>query len=86
MPEISRFLGIVISMFIEDHNPPHFHVSYNEYEALLTIQHLTVMEGDLPSRVLRLVTEWAALHQQELMENWDLLHHSKKSNKIAPLV
>jgi hypothetical protein len=85
VPEISRFLGIIISMYIDDHNPPHFHATYNEYEALITIQHLTVMEGDLPSRVLRLVKEWAALHQRELMEDWDLLHYSKKFFKIAPL-
>jgi hypothetical protein len=85
MPEISRFLGIIISMYFADHNPPHFHVEYNEYEALITIQNLTVMEGDLPSRVFRLVKEWAELHRQELMENWNLLHTTDTFNKIAPL-
>jgi hypothetical protein len=85
MPEISRFLGIIISMYFADHNPPHFHVEYNEYEALITIQNLTTLEGDLPSRVFKLVKEWAVLHQQELLENWNLLHTTDTFNKIAPL-
>ncbi|GHU94031.1 hypothetical protein FACS189479_06250 [Spirochaetia bacterium] len=85
MPEISRFLGIIIGMYVDDHNPPHFHVYYNEYDALITIRNLIIMEGDLPARIFRLVKEWALLHQQELMEDWDLLHRTATFNKIAPL-
>jgi hypothetical protein len=85
MPEISRFLGIVIMMYANDHNPPHFHVLYNGQDALITIQHLSLMEGDLPVRILRLVKEWAAMHQQELKIIWDLLHEKKRFNKIEPL-
>ena len=57
MPEISRFLGIVIQMYFNEHNPPHFHVQYNEYRAALLIESLGVMEGKLPAKVLSLVVE-----------------------------
>jgi hypothetical protein len=85
MPEISRFWGIVIMMYANDHNPPHFHALYNGHDSLITIQNLSLMEGKLPSRIIRLVKEWAALHQEELMENWNLLHEKKRFIKIAPL-
>ena len=57
MPEISRFLGIVITMYFNDHNPPHFHVRYEEYRALVGIEPLELREGRLPPRVLGLVIE-----------------------------
>ena len=57
MPEISRFFGIVIQMYFNEHNPPHFHVQYNEYRAALLIESLGVMEGKLPVKVLSLVVE-----------------------------
>ena len=85
MPEISRFLGIVIYMYFNDHNPPHFHVGYNEYEASVVIQTLGVMEGKLPARVLSLVVEWASLHQEELLENWDSIRISGRYHRIEPL-
>jgi hypothetical protein len=59
MPQISYFLGIVIKMFYRDHNPPHFHAEYAEYEALIDIQKLELWSGYLPPRVLGLVIEWA---------------------------
>jgi hypothetical protein len=59
MPELSRFLGMVISIYFDDHNPPHFHVEYNEDEALIAINDLTVLKGNLPPRVMRLAMEWA---------------------------
>ncbi|MCL2763216.1 MAG: DUF4160 domain-containing protein [Treponema sp.] len=86
MPELSRFLGIVIAMYFNDHNPPHFHVLYNEYDAEIEIKNLTVLEGKLPARVLGLAMEWAELHKDELMENWNLLQSGKKYNKIMPLI
>lgn len=82
MPEISRFLGIVISMYFEEHNPPHFHVQYNEYKAIVEIQSLNVLAGYLPVKVRGLVEEWAEQHQQELLEMWN----SKEFHKIKPLV
>jgi hypothetical protein len=82
MPEISRFLGIVITMYFDDHDPPHFHVRYNEYRALIAISTLNVIDGQLPARVRSLVTEWAELHQEELLDIWK----TSRFRKIAPLV
>lgn len=86
MPEISRFLGIVVLMHFRDHNPPHFHVEYNEFEAALFIGSLGIMEGWLPPRVLSLVVEWAGLHQSELLEDWRTLRSMGRFNRIEPLV
>ena len=86
MPELSRFLGIVIAMYFNDHNPPHFHVLYNEYDAEIEIRNFTVLNGKLPARVLGLAIEWAELHKDELMENWNLLQEGKTYKKIKPLI
>lgn len=86
MPEISRFLGIVITMYFNDHNPPHFHVRYEEFRAIVGINPLELREGPLPPRVLGLVMEWAESHQDELMQNWTSLATEGKFNRIAPLV
>lgn len=64
MPEISRFLGIVIRMYFNAHNPPHFHVEYNEFEASVVIETLGIMEGRLPAKVLSLAVEWASFVRQ----------------------
>ena len=85
MPEISRFFGIVIKMFFDDHNPPHFHASYGKDEALVEIRTLTVFAGQLPPRALGLVIEWATLHQQELMDDWQRGQNKQSLIKIAPL-
>jgi hypothetical protein len=85
MPEISRFLGIVIKMFFDDHNPPHFHAEYGERSALIDIQHFSIFSGSLPPRVLGLVIEWATLHRQELLEDWDRAKALQELQKIAPL-
>ena len=82
MPEICRFLGIVISMYFDEHNPPHFHVRYNEYRAVVAIRSLNLLEGQLPARVRGLVEEWAELHQPELLAMWN----SKEFHKLTPLV
>jgi hypothetical protein len=66
MPEIARFYGIVIKIFFGDHSPPHFHAIYGEYNALISIESLEVIEGDLPNRAEKLVKEWATLYQQDL--------------------
>jgi len=86
MPELSRFLGIIITMYFNDHSPPHFHVLYNEYDAEIEINNLTVLNGKLPARVLGIAMEWAELHKEELMDNWNLLQSGKKYNKIQPLI
>ncbi len=68
MPELCRFFGIVIKMFYNDHQPPHFHAEYAGSEALLLIESLEIYRGELPRRALALVLEWAALHRDELRQ------------------
>ena len=84
MPEISRFYGIIIYMYISDHQPPHFHVIYNEYECWITILDGKVT-GELPPRAIKLVKEWLKLHQSELKENWSRLQNYESPIKITPL-
>jgi hypothetical protein len=67
-PKISSFYGIVIKMYFDDHNPPHFHAEYGEFESLIDIKTLWIMQGKLPPKALLLVIEWAQLHQDELLE------------------
>ena len=86
MPELSRFLGIVILMYFDDHSPPHFHVRYNDFRATISVKDLLLMEGELPPRVLGLVVEWADLHKSELLDNWNMLQENGKWVKIEPLV
>lgn len=86
MPEISRFLGIVIRMFPLEHNPPHFHAVYNNYEAQFSIDPLEIMGGNLPPRIHGIIIEWALLHKEELMDNWNKLRNEKSIKKIKPLV
>jgi len=86
MPELSRFLGISILMYFDDHSPPHFHVRYNDYRALISIDELKVLEGHLPARILGLVIEWAELHKEELMRDWDMVKTTGEYVKIEPLV
>ncbi len=85
MPTISAFYGIVIQMFWLDHGPPHFHALYAEHEALIDIRTLEILRGDLPRRARVLVLEWAALHRQELMEDWELCEARRAPRKISPL-
>ncbi len=85
MPEISRFYGIVIRMFYNDHFPPHFHAEYGGYEALIDINTLAVVAGKLPPRALGLVMEWASYHQNELKSDWEKARNLEPLDKIAPL-
>ncbi len=80
MPEISRFLGIIIAMFYKDHAPPHFHAIYGEYEITVEIES-GVINGRFPRRALRLVLEWLELHKDELLENWQLAEEKKPLKK-----
>ena len=85
MPEISRFFGIIIFMYFDEHNPPHFHAKYGENRAVLSIQELKVLEGRLPKRALSLVLEWANEHRNELLNNWNSLQTTGDYSKIDPL-
>lgn len=86
MPEISRFLGIVIYMYFNEHNPPHFHAEYIEFKASINIGNLGLLEGKLPAKVFSLVVEWAQDHQDELLENWNSIKETGTFHKIDPLV
>ena len=84
MPEISRFLGIVIAMYYRDHAPPHFHALYGEHEATISIATGEV-NGDFPRRALAHVQEWRTLHREELLNTWTLARASKPLPRIEPL-
>lgn len=81
MPEISRFYGIVVYMFLGDHNPPHFKVKYGEFEANILIESGRILNGDLPISKMKLVSAWAEIHKNALHKMW----RSKEFHKIAPL-
>ncbi len=85
MPTISAFYGLLIQMFFNDHAPPHFHVKYGEYKAVIDIKRLVLIDGDLPRRALNLVLDWAQLHQVELLENWRLCENMQHPRPIVPL-
>jgi len=85
MPELCRFFGMIITMFYEDHAPPHFHVRYGEHKAIIAIASLALLEGYLPPRALGLVAEWGALHRDELNDDWTLAEQRAPLKKIKPL-
>ncbi len=85
MPTICAFYGILIQMFWQDHAPPHFHALYAEYEVLIDIRTLEVLEGEMPRRALAMVLEWAQQHRAELMEDWELCSRNLPPRKIPPL-
>ncbi len=85
MPEICRFFGMVVFMFYNDHPPPHFHVRYGDQRAIIDIRSLAVLQGRLTPKALALVTEWAALHQSELLAVWDQARTGQPLARIAPL-
>jgi len=84
MPEISRFFGIIIRMFANEHAPPHFHAYYQDFTVSIEIQ-TGISDGRFPPRALRLVQDWRELHREELMENWDIAVKRGKLKKISPL-
>jgi hypothetical protein len=85
MPEIARFFGIVIRMFYDDHNPPHFHAEYGDHNAVIDINRLSSLSGHLPPRVMGLVIEWSALHQQDLINDWRRAQAQEPLQTISPL-
>ena len=85
MPELSRFFGIVIRMFYDDHSPPHFHARYGWHHAVISMPGLTVLKGSLPPRALGLVMEGAAQHRGELWEDWALARDKAPLKAIPPL-
>lgn len=84
MPVISRFYGIVIAMYFNDHNPPHFHAKYSGHEALFDFNG-NLLEGELPKRASRLVADWIELHGRELQDNWQKARNGEPLSQIEPL-
>ena len=86
MPEVSRFFGIIIRMFYDEHNPPHFHAEYSGKKAVFDFNG-NVIKGNLASKTAtKLVREWVDLHESELEEDWTLARESQEIKKITPLI
>ena len=86
MPEISLFYGIRVTMYYDDHNPPHFHAEYNNNKAVIDIIKARISRGALPSKQMKLVLAWCEIHRDELMQNWELSKDGQPLNKINPLM
>jgi len=84
MPEICRFYGIIIKMFYNDHNPPHIHVEYQDFKAIITINE-GIIEGKMPKTALKLIFEWMELHKDDLLNNWEKIENKKPIDSIEPL-
>lgn len=84
VPRISAFYGIVILMFLGDHHPPHFHARYGEHRARFTLDG-SLLDGEFPARALRLVREWASLHEEELAVCWERALRNQPPGRIEPL-
>ena len=84
MPILSMFFGIIITMYWKDHNPPHIHVKYNEFNAIFDFNG-NLIEGDFPVRQKKFVVAWIALHEDELNANWNLAKDKQELFKIDPL-
>jgi hypothetical protein len=82
MPEICKFYGIVIAMFFNEFEVPHFHAKYAEFTAQISISDMSIMSGELPNRAMRLIREWGAIHQAELLE----MYNTKEIHKLTPLL
>ena len=85
MPELSRFYGIVIKMYYNDHNPPHFHAEYGASRMVVDVNTFAVIGGCLPPRATGLVMEWAAQHQEELQNAWQRARNMEPLDGIDPL-
>ncbi len=85
MPVVSRFFGIVIAFYWNDHQPPHFHAKYSGDEALIAIGNGDVLRGSLPQRALSLVEEWRELHIDELVADWEHARQREALAYISPL-
>ncbi len=85
MPEISRFFGVVISIYWKEHGVPHFHAKYGGARASFSIEDVRLLEGKLPPRVVAFIVEWGIMHQAELLEDWNLAIDKKALRPIKPL-
>ena len=84
MPTISMFYGILIKMYYDDHNPPHFHAFYNNYTAIFDFEG-ELLNGNMPIKQCKLISAWAIIHKEELLANWKLSENSESLFSINPL-
>ena len=87
MPTLSMFFGIIIRMYYapKEHNPPHIHIYYQDFKAVISIVNYELMQGELPPRQIRLVLAWIEIHQDELLADWKLCQNGEKPFSIEPL-
>jgi hypothetical protein len=85
VPVLSAFFGILIKMFHDDHNPPHFHVEYGEFHAIVEIRSGNMLAGRLPKRAMQLVDEWRRRNAHELRRAWDDARAGRQPRRIRPL-
>lgn len=85
MPLITEFYGILIRRFYNDHAPPHFHAVYGEHEVVVGISPIRILDGEAPNRVRSMVLEWSALHQTELLDDWERCRRAEPLLPIPPL-
>ncbi|HUY34651.1 MAG TPA: DUF4160 domain-containing protein [Pirellulales bacterium] len=85
MPVISRFYGITVHMYYDDHAPPHFHADYAEDELIVGISPITILKGKSSARVRSMTIEWAGLRQVDLLENWERARRGESMEPIPPL-
>jgi hypothetical protein len=88
MPEIARFLGIIITMYYETgtHQQPHFHARFGEYRASFTIDPPALLAGAMPRRQQHLTLAWAELHQEQLLDNWERTMQEAPLMRIEGLI
>lgn len=84
MPTLSMFFGIIIRMFADDHNPPHFHGSYQGNNATFDLNG-NILEGEMPAKQQKLIAAWAEIHHDELVASWELAVNKEPLFKISPL-
>ncbi len=84
MPTISMFYGILVKMYYDDHNPPHFHAFYNNYVAIYDFEG-ELINGKMPPKQSKLISAWAIIHKEDLKANWSLAKNSEKLFLINPL-
>ncbi len=84
MPTICKFLGIIIRMYWSEHQPPHFHAIYDDYEIEVNLL-IGMITGEFPAKQLKKVIEWSNVNRNELLENWELVQSGQNPKQIEPL-
>lgn len=84
MPEISRFFGIILSLYWRDHNPPHIHFSYGDYECSISVLD-RIVDGTAPAKVIAKVNHWIDIHEDEILTAWEKASRGEKFDRIKPL-